>query len=599
MKYWNSKLSLARQCSPLLTLLLLLTAGDLYAQGTCPHAPEGAQPRSDKHSTLSATKQSDYEIPVVSKRPFDTVDGPKLSVEHFKLEGADAFENSAISQQTLNRMLEDIRKSQPEGFTVGELQQVANQVTQYYRQKGFILAQAFVPAQTIQNNTIVISVLSGKLGQTTPYGNDHYSSELMTWHFAHLADQAVQAKVMESALLRLNDTPGLEASGVFRPGQNVGETELVLNAKAEKPLDFVLIADNHGVETTGTSRLIGSLNWNNPTGNGDQMTITVLQTFDPDDSTNGAISYKLPIFIPAFSVGLSYNSNNYVIGQSTAAPDIDGKTEIASLNTSYSFVRSRTLNVSGTLDFSRKWAEVKFKDFDVNLGEDHLSVFSTTVNFDVIDGILGGDITEGSLALHKGLADFAGSMDSNGDNNSLRTGNSGEYAGGDFDKISFDITRLQLINSSNTVLIRLKGQHSDDLLSSIEQFAMGGPNSVRAYPVSEYIHDKAIFTSIEWIINAPGFSNKPAFAGRNWGEVFQISFFVDYAKGVNNDPKIFNNPLIPDEKKKEHISGAGIGLALNLTDTFFIRAEAATPISHQDASNGDNPQYWLSAGFEF
>ena len=120
---------------------------------------------------------------------------------------------------------------------------------------------------------------------------------------------------------------------------------------------------------------------------------------------------------------------------------------------------------------------------------------------------------------------------------------------------------------------------------------MGGPNSVRAYPVSEYVRDKALFASLEWVINAPGFSDKPAFAGRNWGEVFQVSFFVDYAEGRQNDPRSFEN-------KEENISGAGIGLELNLSEAFFIRFEAAIPLSDQDASNGDNPQYWLSAGFE-
>lgn len=585
MKHWYSKLSLTRKCFPLLTLVPFLMAGNLYAQGSCAVNPDDEQFGSNKHSTHSATEQ----IPVVSERPLDAADGPRLNVARFKVEGTDAFPSQGVDLTTLNSMLEDICQSQPEGFTVGELQQVANQVTQYYRQQGFMLAQAFVPAQTIENNTIVLRVLPGKLGLTTPDGNNYYSNELLNWHFEHLAGKAVQAKSIETALLRLNDTPGMEAAGIFRPGQNVGETELVLKAKTEKPMDFVVIADNHGSETTGTDRLIGSLNWNNPTGHGDQMTISALQTFDPDDSTYGSFSYKLPIFLPALSVGLSYSTNSYAIGQSSAGL-INGESEIASLFTSYSFIRSRTLNISGRLDFSRKWAEVEFQDFDLIWGKDNLSVFSTSLNFDLIDGILGGGITEGSLTLDKGLADFAGSMDSHGDNHSLRKGESGEYAGGDFNKFSFDVTRMQLINPSNTVLLQLKGQYSDDLLPSVERFATGGANSVRAYPASEYIYDKAIFTSIEWIINAPGFSNKPAFAGRNWGEVFQLSLFVDYAKGTDNGLS---------DNKSASISGAGIGLALNLTDTFFIRADIATPISHQDASNGDNPQYWLSTGFKF
>jgi hemolysin activation/secretion protein len=122
---------------------------------------------------------------------------------------------------------------------------------------------------------------------------------------------------------------------------------------------------------------------------------------------------------------------------------------------------------------------------------------------------------------------------------------------------------------------------------------MGGPNSVRAYPVSEYIRDKAIFISTEWIISAPNFTEEPGFfGGRRWNEVVKLSVFLDYAKGQKNDPNDF-------EKKEENISGAGAGLEFKFTETSFLKMEAAVPISNQDASNGDNTQLWFSAGFEF
>ncbi|ARN73243.1 hypothetical protein BST96_03440 [Oceanicoccus sagamiensis] len=121
---------------------------------------------------------------------------------------------------------------------------------------------------------------------------------------------------------------------------------------------------------------------------------------------------------------------------------------------------------------------------------------------------------------------------------------------------------------------------------------MGGPNSVRAYPISEFIRDKAVFTSAEWVINAPGFADKPAFAGRNWGEILQVSIFVDYAKGELNNPVALADPDV-------ELSGAGISLDFRLTDTFFARLDVASPIGSRDASNGDDPQYWITSGFNF
>jgi hemolysin activation/secretion protein len=44
-------------------------------------------------------------------------------------------------------------------MTIGQMQEVANAVTQYYRNAGFILAQAFIPAQEVSANTVTIEVI--------------------------------------------------------------------------------------------------------------------------------------------------------------------------------------------------------------------------------------------------------------------------------------------------------------------------------------------------------------------------------------------------------------------------------------------------------
>ena len=568
--------------------LLGSTSVAVHSQGFGSVTPGGVQPQIERRNLPSADDQPDLDIPAVPERPLDADSGPVIIVKRFQLEGVDAIPSTDIDQKDIHQLLEKIRSSQPEGFTVGQLQEVANQVTQYYRQQGLILALAIIPQQDINEGTVVISVLPGELGQLSTANNQRYSDKLLQSPFQALVGKPVQVSDIESALLRLDDLPGLDAFGVFRPGENIGETELVLNAKTETPFEFGIYADDHGVESTGKQRLIGNVVWNNPLGTGDQLSITALQTFDPEDSLYGAIRYESLIFSPALSAGFSYSSNDYAISQNIASaiPDTDGETQITSIFTRYSFIRSRNFSLWGTLDFSQKHAEVAFSDFDVDLGEDDLSVFSADMEINSVDSILGGGINEISASYHHGLADFAGSMDSNGDNNPLRDG-----AGGDFQKVAVDLTRLQLVSENNKLLLRFQGQYSDDLLSSIEQFSMGGPNSVRAYPVSEYIRDKAMFASAEWLMDLPGLLDISSSDTSYW-ERAQLSFFLDYAKGIRNDPR-------PSEKKEQNISGAGIGLSVNFRQDFFIKMEAATPISNQDASNGNNPQLWLSTGLEF
>jgi hemolysin activation/secretion protein len=298
------------------------------------------------------------------------------------------------------------------------------------------------------------------------------------------------------------------------------------------------------------------------------------------------------VFSPAFTLGVSYNTNDYSIEQRTfGSLDISGETEQAAVYGRYSFKRSRNANLYATTSFNRKKADVESQG--QTLGEDDLSVLHVELGFDSLDSRWGGGINRGALSISEGLDDFMGSMDSEGDGQSLRIVNpDGTRTGGNFTKVAFRLTRLQSVSNNHALLLRLSGQHSDDALTSLEQFSLGGPNSVRAYPVSEYVRDTALFSSIEWVMNAPGFADQAAFAGRNWGEVLKISLFADYAQGELNQSQGISDKDIA-------ISGAGISFDLRLSGTFFARLDIATPLGKRDASNGDNPQIWASAGYQF
>lgn len=584
----------------LVAMCLLLTgavATPVFAQGFGSVTPGGVQPNLERQQAPRENQAPQLEIPAVPDRPLGESDGPRLAVKRFQLQGVEDTEGTGISQQDLNSWLEKVRVERPEGFTIGELQALADEITRIYRQNGFILALAFVPQQEITDGTVTISVLPGELGQVSVVNNSSYSDALLMKPAQGLVGEAVQLNRIESALLRVNDYPGLTVSGVFRPGSEIGETELVINTREEDPLEFTLIADDYGVETTGEQRLIASVTANNPLGFGDKLTITALQTFDPEDSTYGAINYESLLWRPDLLAGISYSLNDYAISQSLGFIETEGETEIVSVYGKFIHTRNRRLNITAVVDLSTKHAEIDFTDFTTSFGEgeDKLTVISAGVDADSVDSWMGGGLNEFSLFYSLGIADFLGSMDKDGDGESLRFEdlNATRRIGGDFQKLAFSFQRLQLVDPSNVLLLRLEGQATDDLLSSIEQFAMGGPNSVRAYPVAEYLRDTGLFASAEWIINAPGFSDKRAFNGRTWGEVLTVSLFLDYAFGRSN------NELPASQSREQDISGAGIGLELRPADNAYFKFQAATPISPEDASNDEDPQLWFSAGIDF
>ena len=120
--------------------------------------------------------------------------------------------------------------------------------------------------------------------------------------------------------------------------------------------------------------------------------------------------------------------------------------------------------------------------------------------------------------------------------------------------------------------------------------SIGGPDTVRAYPTAEFLADTGGFASIEWIVNAPGFASRPAFGGRTWGQILQVSLFADYGTGRLN-------LALPGEDDSIDLYGWGGSIQFNLPNRYFARIDIATPLSEQEPSNERDPQYFFRFGF--
>jgi len=126
----------------------------------------------------------------------------------------------------------------------------------------------------------------------------------------------------------------------------------------------------------------------------------------------------------------------------------------------------------------------------------------------------------------------------------------------------------------------------------VEQFVIGGPTSVRAYPRSEYLMDYGVFASLEWSIDPPGINGYPFSEGRTWGDVLRLSVFVDYGAGALNDALL-------NETDSVDIAGAGVGMYLNLPGRISAKFEAARTLGTDKPSDGDRTRYWFDLRYSF
>jgi len=498
------------------------------------------------------------------------------------------------------------------GLTIGQLQVIADEITRYYREKGFFLARAVIPAQEVVDGVVVIRVLEGRLGGVQAQGNDSYSHARLADPFEAYLGELVTDHRIEDALLTLQDYPGLSAVGVFQPGSEVGTADVLVKVSRENHLDFLMRADNHGTRFTGEQRLLGEATWNNPFGRADILRLTALQTYEPDNSLFGALKYELPLGNPRHRIGAELTRNTFDIANLTsgaAGTEAGGISEIASLYYQRNFVRTRALKVGGKIDLTHKQADTE--TFGTVTSRDEIAVLGLEANYENID-LASATISSAYVRIDAGL-DGVGvpSVDEliENDNNPAipgpsRIGLDRVPAGSDFLKLTFGYSWLKSLTVNQTLFARVNGQYSEDLLTNLEQFSIGGPPNVRAIPSSQFLADSGAFASVEWGIRAPGFADVPAFANRSWGELLRFTVFYDFAYGRYSD----NAVLLVEGEDTIEAGGAGVGIEFGLPGRFRLNVQWATLTNGVEAEPGniadpraiiEDDQLWLDLTVEF
>jgi hemolysin activation/secretion protein len=572
----------------------------VIAQQVPPGAtPGGALPKVEPAVKPAAPARDLFEIPRVYDRPLGLDEGPRIVVKAFKLQGATDRPEHDLHVADAQVILEKARAEQPaQGFSINQLQEVANKVAAYYREHGYILAQAFVPAQQVFNGEVTVQVLEGRLAGVTVEGNKGYSAPTLTRPFNSLIGAPLDKDSIESALLTLTNYPGITAFGVLGAGKEVGTTNLTLRVQSEDRFRIESVVDNYGTEFAGEYRGQVTFTFNDPLHRADRLKLTGLYAASTSKGSShgayGGLDYEIPLFSPNDSLRVVHLTNAYNVGASAAAVTTDdskGDTRVDELGYRHDFARTRLGSASIGLAFNVKSAT--FKAPPTVVYDDNLTTARLDAQLERIDTRFRG-VNRIALSYTHGFNDVLGSIGAY-DPAAAMAGSQVSRLGasGEFNKINLQLQRLQRITQYTSLMLRVDGQFTSDPLVSLEQFSLGGPDSVRAYPVAEVLAEKGGVASMELMLGAPGFASRPAFGNHTWGQVLQFSLFADYAHGE------MNKPLASVQDSSVNLAGAGFAVQFSLPGQVFTRLDVATPLTDRQPSNGRDPLFYFRFGMTF
>ncbi len=489
----------------------------------------------------------DLDVPTVRERSPDPSAGPRLAVSEFRIQGLVEFPELGITREALTQLVENIRfaimkedkllesgytidelgeisnllveieeetlerhvsplevqklvwlireQRGKRGVTLGQIEAVASEITNFYRERGFILAKAFIPKQRVRDGVVSLTLLLGILGEVSIKNNDMYDAELLRSVFADLLTKPVTNKTVEENLFIINSFPGINVDGYFEPGYQVGDTRLNINVKNESRYNANLRADNHGTDESGLYRFYADFQVNNLLGIADYTKIGVLQATSPSNTTYWQLAFESNFFSPRFRAGIESSQNQFVVDQTIPAPsnfDLSGQVDVLSIYGKYIQKRGRTENSSYELRSETIKSDVQVGKFSNNANE--LRHFSIKYNLDYLDGV-NKRLHEGSIKYTRGkLADEKDQKKNNQDEN---------YNIFSVDYTLLTFLQVPLTESTSRLIFRSNLQYSGTNLSAIARFSLAGPTRVRGFSPSLFTADDALYLGTDWVFNSP------------------------------------------------------------------------------------------------
>ena len=523
------------------------------------------------------------QLPVLEKtkeQPVKTESGVLVAVKVFKFSG---YEGVATEAE-LQALVADTK-----GKTVsfGELKGLVDKIIDHFREKGWFRARAYLPKQDVTSGVIEVAVLQGASDGRLEFKLDKTAriSQCVLRRIGETAvrkGEPVNEHDFERSVLLMNDLPGVIARASLAPGTLPGTTSVEVAVSEGPILSGVIWSDNHGSRYTGSWRGSTTISINDPFRYGDQITALITEA---EGLVQGRVGYSTLLCFPGLRGSLSYTGMNYEIGADRAYLDSRGGSNNVDVGLSYSLLRSRTNTLMTSLTYGYKVLVDKVNG-SVNYDK-QLNSVTLIANGDRYDQFLGGGATSYSAGV------TTGHLNESKNASYYLTGKEGRYT-----RFNFALARLQRLAEGVNFNLSGSAQISLDNLGSSEQFSLGGPNAVRAYPVGEAPGDEGQLVSADIRYNIP-----PGTSTRT----LQIACFYDAGYITLNRDRYAGDVANATSSNTYWLQGAGVGLNYLFSGKGSLRCSWAHVIGSNpgqyEGNNADGrddkSRFWLQGELGF
>jgi hemolysin activation/secretion protein len=528
---------------------LLFISQISYAQVSPPPDASRATRESDRFGA-EKERQVQRELRVVPQKPappkieeqIPKPDEQRFFVKSIKLLGCESFPPEDF--------IPFLEKYEDKEVTITELNNLSKEISGEYLRRG-IIAAVFLPPQEAKDQSVTMQVVEAKMGEAQVQKAPFFGKKIIKYYWNVKSGDVLRYYKISKSIQMMNKNPDREVRAALHAGEKPGTTNVVLTPKTRFPIHGQYTFDKEGVVTTGKARNGFGVRNNNLLGYDD----TLISGMSYGADFNGTYAYhSIPVSPDGASLlyGYSYSLSTPQKDSDRYALKSVSETVTATIRQDIYKKDEYVGDIYATFDSKDKVTWYKLGQGTLN--RDRLRELTFGGNY-TMRGT--GSVTYISPELNQGINIFGTSKKNNP--LSSRLGASPTYT-----KFSLGLQNRTSLPFDLQQSLKLRLQIPSEKLLPQEQYGMGGIDTVRGYPASDYVADKMALVNAEMM--SPLFflpkSWKLPYAQASLKDQITAVTFFDYGYGEHRgDPK------------PRRLSSVGVGLRMNFYNQILLKLE--------------------------
>lgn len=278
----------------ILSIILLILSVNQYSQainGLIPINRDSAQfeqkqrleSESNQRHQLENQQSFNLDRQIINEK----FDEPCFYIENINLLGSTQLPSKIKSKLT--------SPYQYHCLTLSKIKTIANTVTHYYIEQGYVTSHAFIPEQDLTKQKLIIKIIEGKIESIDIENSPPRLANII---FPNYMGAILNLRHLEQGLEQLNRSSSAKYTIDIQPSYKNGYSRIFVYKKSAKvPFSGQLNIDNSGIRSTGKQLITGNIITDSLLGIGEQWALSINTDLDITHSHYSRY-YAASLYIP-------------------------------------------------------------------------------------------------------------------------------------------------------------------------------------------------------------------------------------------------------------------------------------------------------------